>query len=206
MYETVLWATDGSPLADGALRVALELLEPGGRLIAFHCDERFLGGRRVGAARVRRRGRPARQAHPPGRRAQTRRHRRTAADRDDPSQHGWGDRPECRGLQRRCHRLRLEGIRRRSRRRRRQCRDAATSCRILPGRGRVREGYEAGCGRAGVADAWAPRVGAAPRALDAACAGTRRGDASPRNPVAAHRPARGLSPMRGPHAGGTVEP
>ena len=48
MYETVLWATDGSPLADGALGVALELLAPGGRLIAFHCDERFLGGRPTG--------------------------------------------------------------------------------------------------------------------------------------------------------------
>ncbi len=48
MYETVLWATDGSPVADGALRVGLELLEPGGRLIAFHCDERFPGGRVAG--------------------------------------------------------------------------------------------------------------------------------------------------------------
>jgi nucleotide-binding universal stress UspA family protein len=45
MYETVLWATDASPVADGALKVALELLQPGGRLIAFHCDERFHGGR-----------------------------------------------------------------------------------------------------------------------------------------------------------------
>ena len=48
MYETVLWATDGSLVADGALSVALELLEPGGRLIAFHSDERFLGGRPAG--------------------------------------------------------------------------------------------------------------------------------------------------------------
>jgi nucleotide-binding universal stress UspA family protein len=48
MYETVLWATDGSSVADGALKVALELLEPGGRLIACHCDERFPGGRAVG--------------------------------------------------------------------------------------------------------------------------------------------------------------
>jgi len=45
MYETVLWATDGSALADGALHVALGLLQPGGRLIAFHCDERFTAGR-----------------------------------------------------------------------------------------------------------------------------------------------------------------
>jgi nucleotide-binding universal stress UspA family protein len=48
MYETVLWATDASPVADGALKVALELLQPGGRLIAFHCDERFLGSRAGG--------------------------------------------------------------------------------------------------------------------------------------------------------------
>lgn len=48
MYGTVLWATDASPVADGALKVALELLQPGGRLIAFHCDERFLGGRANG--------------------------------------------------------------------------------------------------------------------------------------------------------------
>ncbi|MDX6475449.1 MAG: Universal stress protein family [Gaiellaceae bacterium] len=48
MYETVLWATDASPLADGALKVALELLQPGGRLIAFHCDERFHGSRAGG--------------------------------------------------------------------------------------------------------------------------------------------------------------
>lgn len=45
MYETVLWATDASPVADGALPTALELLKPGGRLIAFHCDERFAGSR-----------------------------------------------------------------------------------------------------------------------------------------------------------------
>jgi nucleotide-binding universal stress UspA family protein len=52
MYEKVLWATDGSPVADGALRVALELLEPGGRLIAFHCDERLLGHRVTGMPRL----------------------------------------------------------------------------------------------------------------------------------------------------------
>ena len=48
MYETVLWATDASPDADGALQEALRLLQPGGRLIAFHCDERLLGGRSAG--------------------------------------------------------------------------------------------------------------------------------------------------------------
>jgi nucleotide-binding universal stress UspA family protein len=45
MYETILWATDASPVADGALPEALKLLEPGGRLIVFHCDERFPTGR-----------------------------------------------------------------------------------------------------------------------------------------------------------------
>lgn len=48
MYETVLWATDASAEADGALAEALRLLQPGGRLIAFHCDERFIGGRAGG--------------------------------------------------------------------------------------------------------------------------------------------------------------
>lgn len=48
MYRTVLWATDASPVADGALPEAVQLLEPGGHLIAFHCDERFLGGRSGG--------------------------------------------------------------------------------------------------------------------------------------------------------------
>ena len=48
MFETVLWATDASQVADGALKVALELLQPGGRLIAFHCDERFHGSRSGG--------------------------------------------------------------------------------------------------------------------------------------------------------------
>jgi nucleotide-binding universal stress UspA family protein len=43
MYSSILWATDGSLEADGALNEALELLEPGGTLIAFHCDERFTG-------------------------------------------------------------------------------------------------------------------------------------------------------------------
>ena len=45
MYASILWATDGSPEADSALHEALELLEPGGRLIAFHCNQRFTGGR-----------------------------------------------------------------------------------------------------------------------------------------------------------------
>jgi nucleotide-binding universal stress UspA family protein len=48
MYDTVLWATDASPVAEGALQTAVDLLNPGGRLIAFHCDERFLSGRAGG--------------------------------------------------------------------------------------------------------------------------------------------------------------
>jgi nucleotide-binding universal stress UspA family protein len=48
MFETVLWATDASPVSDGALKVAVELLQPSGRLIAFHCDERFHGSRAGG--------------------------------------------------------------------------------------------------------------------------------------------------------------
>src|SRR3982751_49184 len=49
MYNTILWATDASTHADGALTEAVKLLQPGGRLIAFHCDERFAGGRSGGA-------------------------------------------------------------------------------------------------------------------------------------------------------------
>lgn len=43
MYTTILWATDGSPEANAALASALELLEPDGTLVAFHCDQRFVG-------------------------------------------------------------------------------------------------------------------------------------------------------------------
>lgn len=49
MYNTILWATDASEIADGALAEALSLLDPAGRLIALHCDERFTGGRSGGA-------------------------------------------------------------------------------------------------------------------------------------------------------------
>lgn len=45
MYSSILWATDGSPEADGALPEALALLKPGGTLVALHCDQRFAGGR-----------------------------------------------------------------------------------------------------------------------------------------------------------------
>jgi nucleotide-binding universal stress UspA family protein len=45
MYTTLLWATDGSAVSDRALAEALKALEPGGRLVAFHCDQRFYAGR-----------------------------------------------------------------------------------------------------------------------------------------------------------------
>lgn len=48
MYSTLLWATDGSDGAEAALREALTLLAPGGKLIAFHCDQRMVGGRAGG--------------------------------------------------------------------------------------------------------------------------------------------------------------
>jgi nucleotide-binding universal stress UspA family protein len=49
MYATLLWATDGSAEADIALTEARSLLKPGGRIVAFHCDQRFAGGRVGGA-------------------------------------------------------------------------------------------------------------------------------------------------------------
>lgn len=49
MYETLLWATDGSPEADRALTEGLRNLSPGGRVVAFHCDQRFPGSRVGGA-------------------------------------------------------------------------------------------------------------------------------------------------------------
>jgi nucleotide-binding universal stress UspA family protein len=48
MYPTILWASDGSTQADHALDEALRLLDDGGHLVAFHCDQRFLGGRSSG--------------------------------------------------------------------------------------------------------------------------------------------------------------
>jgi nucleotide-binding universal stress UspA family protein len=50
MYVTLLWATDGSAEADIALTEARSLLQPGGRIVAFHCDQRFAGGRVGGVA------------------------------------------------------------------------------------------------------------------------------------------------------------
>lgn len=49
MYSTLLWATDGSVEADLALTEARKFLEPGGHIVAFHCDQRFSGGRVGGA-------------------------------------------------------------------------------------------------------------------------------------------------------------
>jgi nucleotide-binding universal stress UspA family protein len=43
MYTTLLWAADGSPGCDESLVAALALLEPHGHLVAYHCDQRFLG-------------------------------------------------------------------------------------------------------------------------------------------------------------------
>lgn len=43
MYRTVIWATDGSDGSEAALRQALQLTAPGGRLVAVHCDQRMTG-------------------------------------------------------------------------------------------------------------------------------------------------------------------
>lgn len=50
MYTKVIWATDGSDHAEAALREALRLTSPGGRIIAVHCDQRMTG--RAGASPV----------------------------------------------------------------------------------------------------------------------------------------------------------
>jgi nucleotide-binding universal stress UspA family protein len=43
MYKTVIWAADGSDGSEAALRQALRLTAPGGRLVAVHCDQRMTG-------------------------------------------------------------------------------------------------------------------------------------------------------------------
>jgi nucleotide-binding universal stress UspA family protein len=49
MFETIIWATDGSEAADGALPFARALTElENGRLIAVHAKEVFVGGRATG--------------------------------------------------------------------------------------------------------------------------------------------------------------
>jgi nucleotide-binding universal stress UspA family protein len=45
MYDTVLWPSDASWQAENALREALRVLSPGGRLIAFHCKEHLSASR-----------------------------------------------------------------------------------------------------------------------------------------------------------------
>lgn len=49
MFKTIIWATDGSETADEALPFARALAEAeGGRLIAVHGKEVFVGGRATG--------------------------------------------------------------------------------------------------------------------------------------------------------------
>jgi nucleotide-binding universal stress UspA family protein len=44
VYETVIWATDGSPGSEAALREARRVVEDsGGRIVAAHCDHRLAG-------------------------------------------------------------------------------------------------------------------------------------------------------------------
>jgi nucleotide-binding universal stress UspA family protein len=40
MYDNVIWATDGLPASDVALREARALTAPDGRIVAVHCDRR----------------------------------------------------------------------------------------------------------------------------------------------------------------------
>jgi nucleotide-binding universal stress UspA family protein len=48
MYSTILWATDGAAGATDALEEAVKLLEPHGRLVAFHAKQMFVGSRAGG--------------------------------------------------------------------------------------------------------------------------------------------------------------
>jgi nucleotide-binding universal stress UspA family protein len=44
MYETIIWAADGSPASEVALEEARRLAEDmGGRIVAVHCDQRLNG-------------------------------------------------------------------------------------------------------------------------------------------------------------------
>ena len=51
MFETIVWATDGSDLADGALEHVVELAKTHrSRIVAVHANELFIG--RYGGAPV----------------------------------------------------------------------------------------------------------------------------------------------------------
>jgi nucleotide-binding universal stress UspA family protein len=43
MFKTIIWATDGSAIADGALPFAKELVRDGGKLLVVHSNEKFSG-------------------------------------------------------------------------------------------------------------------------------------------------------------------
>lgn len=43
MYRTIIWATDGSDEADVALGEARRLVDPRGRIVVAHCDQRLMG-------------------------------------------------------------------------------------------------------------------------------------------------------------------
>ena len=133
MYEIVLWATDASPVSDGALTEAVKLLQPGGRRSRSlrRTVHRWSLGRPAGP---RRRVRSPQGARQQGRAAEGRRHRRRVDRRDDPPQHGGRDRKGRGGLQRRRDRMRDPRFRRRCRRRRRatsRCACRTASCPVI---------------------------------------------------------------------------
>lgn len=43
MYDTLIWASDGSEGADLALREVRRLVQTGGHIVAVHCDQRLYG-------------------------------------------------------------------------------------------------------------------------------------------------------------------
>jgi nucleotide-binding universal stress UspA family protein len=51
MFETIVWATDGSPVADAALPLVTELARAhGSKITVFHANELFRGGRFAGGS------------------------------------------------------------------------------------------------------------------------------------------------------------
>ena len=49
MFETIVWATDGSELSDSALPLVTELARAhGSKIVVFHANELFHGGRMSG--------------------------------------------------------------------------------------------------------------------------------------------------------------